>query len=138
MSSQPQTKIVTCLHVWIIFFLKLCIFFKKNIPLQRGCSSSRPISRLWLTYHFHAIGKDLEKIVHTLSNIIFQYTRMYLIKSVGLVMTFSPFSRHINVPYFKLETILNRHSRSHYIHTLRSFNFVMWLRLRRDIFGREG
>ena len=43
---------------------------------------------------------------------LLQDTCRYLLKAVALVTTFS----QSNVPYYEFETILNKHSRSHYLH----------------------
>jgi len=37
---------------------------------------------------------------------------MYLLKPVGLVTAFSHYSRHVNVPYYVREEIINKHSSS--------------------------
>ena len=40
----------------------------------------------------------------------------------------------MNVPCNKFGTILNKQSKSDYLHTLRTLSVITWLRLRVDIF----
>jgi len=45
---------------------------------------------------------------YIISHTLFYDTRMYHLKPIGLVTPFVHFSRHMNVPYCKFETILKR------------------------------
>jgi len=69
---------------------------------------------------------DLDKIAHILNYPLFLDTHMYLLKLAGLVTIFSHSRRHMNVPYCKFETILNRQSKSDYIHTLRPMEIYIF------------
>ena len=53
-------------------------------------------------------------------------------------MAFAHSSRHMNVPCYKFEEILNRQSKLDYLHTWRTWRVITWLRLRVDIFGKVG
>jgi len=60
------------------------------------------------------------KVTYIVSHTLFYDTRMYLLKSVGLVTTFAHSSRHMSVPCYKFEKILNRQSSYSYSHIWRT------------------
>jgi len=116
----PQTKIVAypqvTKRIWII---NLHIFQR---TLWIGCLNHYLFHfQALLTYHFNASETVLERTIYAFKHTLFQDTCMYILKSVGLVTKFVHSSHRVNAPCYDLETILNIHSRSYYLHTLEAF-----------------
>jgi len=57
---------------------------------------------------------------------LFSKIHMYLLNPVVFVTTFANSISHVNVPCYEFETILNRHSRSCYLHTFDVFQDCNW------------
>lgn len=111
-------------------FQYLHIFYE-NIQFRRGCSDHHLVPFTYLTnlplpcnrYNF---TKD-SSYSHTQSFLGYMYVSP---KAIVLVTTFVHSGCHMNVPCCKFETNINKHSRSYYIHILRSFKIITWLKLR--------
>jgi len=118
-------------------YLILCIFFQEKHTFPELCSYHQS-SHLqhWLTYLItlkrDRLGEDSS---YTQPYYFPWYTYVsHKANRVGHIICH--FSHHMNVPCCKFEKILNKHSKLNYIHTLRSFRVITWIKLRVDIFGK--
>jgi len=114
------------------FFFNSFHFFheKHTIPgVVLRTSSIAFITEKQLTYH-----NTFKRVWLGKSNIYSQPYSFPWYTYVSLVTTFAHSNRHMNLPCYKFETILDRQSKSDYLHTWRTLRVITWHRLRVDIF----